>query len=209
MKSRIPRFLLLNALCLWTCVSCHKAGPGPTSGDMRHLPLAQLHKLGEQGDPQAQTFLGHKYFYGQGMPVDQVQGYQWYRKAAEQGAAEAQCFLAQCYGLGEGVAEDDSEAERWLRRSANQGYHQAQLRIGLNYLFGHGTNRIVDLIEAFKWLHLAATASYQAEDLDTSATAHQYLKQCERQMTPAQIDEARRRAREFRPIKESSTPPLR
>ena len=196
MENLLKEFVVISAICLLGCVSCQQHRT--VSEELHRLPLAELRKQGEKGDPQAQTLLGHRYFYGQGVPVDQVEGYRWYRKAAEQGSAEAQCFVGFCYGVGEGVAQDVNEADRWNRRSANQGWPQGQMRIGLNYLFGHGASNLVDLVEAYKWLHLSATGGYQIEDFYASATARQYIQQLQQRMTPEQIEEAKRRAREFK-----------
>jgi TPR repeat protein len=200
MKNFFKEFAVIPAICLLGIVSCRQERT--VSVELRTLPLAELRKLSEQGDPQAQTLLGHRYFYGQGVSMDQVEGCRWYRKAAEQGSAEAQCFVGFCYGVGDGVAQDVKEADRWNRRSANQGWPQGQMRIGLNYFFGHGASNVVDLVEAYKWLHLAATGGYQIDDFYASAAARQYIQQLRQRMKPEQIEEAKRRARDFRPVKE-------
>ncbi len=89
---------------LLVATSCERQQTVPK--DLRTLPLPQLRKLGDKGDPRAETLLGHKYFYGQGAAVDKAEGFKWYLKAAEQGYAEAQFFVGNCYGLGEGVSAD-------------------------------------------------------------------------------------------------------
>ena len=54
----------------------------------------------------------------------------------------------------------------------------------------------VDLVEAHKWISLAA-ARYSAEESAERATAAEALTKLAGSMTPAQIAAARRRAREW------------
>ena len=49
--------------------------------------LKEWQPLAEQGDAQAQYYLGVLYFKGEGVPQDYVQAREWWLKAAEQGIA--------------------------------------------------------------------------------------------------------------------------
>lgn len=64
------------------------------------LPLA------EQGDPEAQTYVGDIYEKGLGTSPDYPIAADWYRRAAEQGYASAQVSLGQLYEKGLGVPKD-------------------------------------------------------------------------------------------------------
>ncbi len=55
--------------------------------------IRELRPLAEQGDANAQLFLGIMYENGQGVPQDYAEAVKWYRKAAEQGLANAQYNL--------------------------------------------------------------------------------------------------------------------
>ena len=68
------------------------------------LPIA------EQGNADAQYFLGSMYCRGQGVSQDYKEEVKWYRLAAEQGYASAQFSLAGNYCNGEGVPQDWKEA---------------------------------------------------------------------------------------------------
>ncbi len=57
----------------------------------------------QAGDAEAQFNLGVMYDRGQGVPQDDVQAAEWYRKAAEQGHAGAQHNLGSAYYDGRGV----------------------------------------------------------------------------------------------------------
>jgi len=56
---------------------------------------------------------------GQGMPVNQAEAAEWYRRAADQGYAEAQHKLGMQYAEGRGVLRDYALAYMWLSLSGN------------------------------------------------------------------------------------------
>jgi hypothetical protein len=84
------------------------------------LPLA------EQGDPEAQLFLGELYYLGKGVEQDYDEAAGWYRIAAEQGIANAQCNVGQMLLEGVGVEQDYEEAVKWLKLAADQGHANAK-----------------------------------------------------------------------------------
>ena len=131
---------------------------------------------------------------GQGVPQDYAEAAQWYQLAADQGFTEAQYNLGVTYDEGEGVPQDDAEAARRYRLAADQGHVSAQFNLGLMYSSGKGVPQ--DDVEAHMWLNLA-TAHASAEERD------EYVKERDdvaARMTPEQIAEAQRRAREWTPI---------
>ena len=91
----------------------------------------------EDGDKEAQYFLGNCYFYGEYVCLgkNRERALFWYRKAAEQGYAEAQNKLAQCYIYDESTEE---QAIYWYRKAAEQGYAESQGTMGYLYLYGWG-----------------------------------------------------------------------
>jgi uncharacterized protein len=54
------------------------------------IPLADICKVAEQGDAEAQFNLVKIYSYGEGVQQDFEEATNWYSKAAEQGDIEAQ-----------------------------------------------------------------------------------------------------------------------
>lgn len=80
----------------------------------------------QQGDPQAQIFLGYLYETGQGVPQNFSKAAQWYWKAAEQGNAVAQYQLGSMYHLGKGVSQNYVLAYMWLDLSAAGGNPNAK-----------------------------------------------------------------------------------
>jgi hypothetical protein len=109
------------------------------------------------------------------------------RLAAEQGLAVAQSNLGLMYVKGEGVPRSDEEGAKWLRRAANQGLAVAQNKLGTMYEFGRGVPQ--DPVSAYMWYVLAAARGDAASAGQCDAIA--------KKLTPEQLEEARRRAREW------------
>ena len=138
-----------------------------------------------QGHAGAQVSLGARFEHGDGVPRDYAVAVLWYRLAAEQGGAEAQTYLGSMYQQGKGVPQDIGEAANWYRKAAEQGWAKAQGLTGWMYAV------VEDYVQAYMWLSLAAgQGDEQALKLRDSV---------EGIMTPAQIDEAEKLARKWRP----------
>ena len=116
---------------------------------------------------------------------------------AGKGNAEARTLLGAMYWSGEGVPRDHKEAARLYLLAANQGYARAQNDIGFMLGFGEGTPPLND-VEAYKWLSLAVNG-YTAKNQDRLDQARQDLAALAKRMNPAQISEAERRAKAFKP----------
>ena len=145
--------------------------------------------LAKSGNAEAQNMLGYMYRYGQGVAQDFEQARQWYRLAADQGNARAQNNLGAMYRQGLGVTQSYEEALQWFRRAAEQGNGGAQNHLGLMYFEGEGTTK--DVIQAYKWAYLSAQQGVEAAVL-----AVEFLDQ---ELTPEQIQEAKRLAKEWTP----------
>lgn len=107
-----------------------------------------------------------------------------WRPLAEQGNAGAQLDLGFMYDNGYGVPQDYQEAIAWYRRAADQGNARAQYNLGHMYDKGDGVPR--DYVQAHMWYDIAGVA-----------VAVKYRDFVAREMTPAQVTEARRLAREW------------
>lgn len=147
-----------------------------------------LLKLASDGDAEAQYYLGNMYWAPSYVPQDYVAAMAWYLKAANQGNAEAQHMIGFLYDRGLGVPQDIDQAEKWYRRSANQGSWRGQFELGHMYNFGRGVR--LDYVQAYMWLALVvAVEPMYRVDLDYVGA----------KMTPAQIAEAQKLAREWKP----------
>ena len=110
----------------------------------------------------------------------------WFRLAAEQGDAPAQHNLGVSYLNGEGVLQDDREAVKWFRLAAEQGDAQAQHNLGVMYAQGSGV--LQDYVSAHMWANIAG-----ANGNEKGTELREFVAE---QMTPSQIAEAQKRARE-------------
>ncbi len=193
MRHAIIAMLLLAALA-GTAV----AGPYEDAvSAYKHGDYAEAVRLSrraaEQGHIGAHAFLGAMYSEGVGVPQDHAEAVKWFRKAAEQGLADAQGNLGYMYHNGLGVPQDHAEAARWYRKAAEQGFAVVQLSLGLMYVKGQGVPQ--DYVLAHMWLNLAASR-LTTGDRDRAVKSRDDVAKL---MTPAQISEAQKLAREWRP----------
>ncbi|WIM09798.1 MAG: hypothetical protein OJF58_000751 [Enhydrobacter sp.] len=120
-----------------------------------------------------------------------------WRPLAEQGNAEAQTLLGAMYWSGEGVPRDHAQAAKWYLRAAQQGYARAQNDIGFMYGFGEGIPPHDD-VQAYKWISLAIER-YTAKNQDRRDQAIKDKATLEARMTPAQLAQAKREIRDWKP----------
>ena len=155
--------------------------------------------MAEQGDARAQSNLGFLYENGYGVPQDFSEAVNWYRKAAEQGDATAQSNLGRMYNTGDGVPQDFGEAVNWYRKAAEQGLANAQYNLALMYAQGQGVPQ--DYVLAHMWFTIAASR-FPPSDGEKREKAEKNRDHAASLMTPAQIAEAQRLTREWKPKKE-------
>jgi uncharacterized protein len=158
--------------------------------------LRWFRKAADQGSAQAQTNLGFVYMNGLGVPQDYAKAVAWYRKGAEQGLAEAQNNLGGMYDTGRGVQHDDAEAVKWFRKAADQGLALAQFNLAICY--GTGQSVPQDDVHAYKWLNLAI-ARFPASESKKRDEAIKLRDLLAGKMRPAQIAEAQKLVREWKP----------
>jgi uncharacterized protein len=115
------------------------------------------------------------------------------RKLAGQGDAESQSRLGYMYYQGQGVPQDYAEALKWYRLAAAQGYARAQYSLGYMYANGEGVPQ--DHVQAHKWLTLATITFTDKPERDEAIKARNSVAA---RMTPAQIAEAQKLAREWK-----------
>lgn len=164
-----------------------------TGADTR-VDYKEIRRAADQGDASAQYRLGVMYDRGIAVTQDSAEAVRWYRKAAEQGMATAQFDLATLYNFGRGVPKDNAQAVKWYRAVAEKGNSRlatiAQWALGWKYEAGQGVPR--SYVEAYKWYNIAAGSS-AGRDI----VARDPFTRIAPQMTPAQIADARERAREW------------
>lgn len=108
----------------------------------------------EQGNADAQWYLGLMCSEGLGVKKSDAEAAKWYRLAAEQGHGAAQTNLGVLYANGLGVSQSNTEAVKWYRRAAEQGWPKAQFYLGVRYFNGQGVAQ--SDTEAANWFRKAA-----------------------------------------------------
>ena len=89
--------------------------------------LHEFRPLAENGDPEAQFFLGQLHSFGEGVAQDYKEAVKWYRLAAEQGLDRAQLMLGTMYYGGRSVPQDFVRALMWMNLAAAQGLEVARI----------------------------------------------------------------------------------
>ena len=113
------------------------------------------------------------------------------RARAEAGDASAQYELGDMSWAGHGVSRNEAEAGVWYRQAAEQGQPQALWYLGDMYSEGLGVPQ--DFVEAHMWYNLA-TSRLTGDQRDEAVTDRDAVAE---QMTPPDLSEAQRLAREW------------
>lgn len=153
--------------------------------------MIEFIKLAEDGDIDSQNMVGLMFDNGLGVAQDHIEAANWYRKSAEQGSDLGQMSLADTYYYGQGNPQDFMEAAKWYRKAAEQGLNVTQDMLGSMYFKGEGVQQ--DFIKAHMWWNLAAIGGLKNAAINRDIVAEK--------MTPAQIAEAQKLAREWKPKK--------
>ncbi len=87
-------------------------------------PVAEVKAAAEQGEAEAQYYLGERYVMGYGVRQDYDEALKWYEKAAKQGFALAQFELGLIYNEGKGVQQNKWTAKEWFGKACDNGLRQ-------------------------------------------------------------------------------------
>lgn len=111
-------------------------------------------KAAEQGDMEAQYYLGLAHFQGIELEQDYTKALDWCLKAAEQGHADAQNLLGLLYFEGLGTQKNYEQGIDWIHKSAQQNNLNAQFSLGFFYQNGQGVQKDYD--KSIEWYSKAA-----------------------------------------------------
>ena len=192
-----PRFtvaIVFSIMCL-TSSACTDIQPAVDTSqndrDEDEATAKAVRKSAEAGNASAQYSLGLLYTGGVGVPQDYGQAKWWFEQASKQGHVGAQVDLGMLYLQGAGAPQSAQMAMFWFSQAAEHGDGLACAKLGWMYAEGQGV--LQDSVQAHMWYSLAAAQGDQraAEARDALA----------KQMTSAQIAEAQKLARKWKPIK--------
>ena len=104
--------------------------------------IAVIKEAAGKGGIKAQALLGTLYYYGNGVPEDEIKAVQWWRKSAEQGSPFAQYDLAMAYhdGIG-GLPKSNKKAVEWFAKGAKAGEVRSQYNLGIAYYHALGVKK--------------------------------------------------------------------
>ncbi|MDB6124681.1 MAG: Sel1 domain protein repeat-containing protein [Pedosphaera sp.] len=147
-------------------------------------------KAAQGNNSKAQYSLGSLYITGEGLPKDVNKAMELFTSAAKSGNPVAQNDLGYVFLNGYGIAPDYTKAYIWISAAAVQGYPRAEFTLGAMYQEGVGVPR--DIVEALKWFFLAADQGFREAILRRAEVVSL--------MDSAQVEEAKRRANDFKPV---------
>jgi len=188
---------------------------------------ADLKRMAERGDPEAEFELSKRYYHGTGVRRSYREAARWAREAANQGLASAQVAIGDLCLRGEGVTQSATEAASWYRKAAEKGHPMGQEQLARLYSGGDGVPQ--DDRQALEWALKAAeqglasgqylagfllccktpTSSVRSDEVAAYAwftlaaeagyeKARPFLVNLEVSMKPKELAEARRRAAAWR-----------
>lgn len=102
--------------------------------------FTKAHKIwlehAENGNPEAQAWLGAMYANGDGVEVDDKKALTWYVKAAEQGYPMAQSNAGAMYYMGQGTEKNIDQAIKWLSAAAENNDVNGLFNLAVIYTNG-------------------------------------------------------------------------
>jgi TPR repeat protein len=122
-------------------------------------------------------------------PAESAKYVRCLREKAEQGDMFSQHELGLLYSVGDLTPQDYEEAAKWFRRAADQGHATSQFHLGAMYKSGEGVPKNIVLSQMWEILSAAQGNVYARLARDIAG----------QEMTPAQIAEAQKLAREWKP----------
>jgi TPR repeat protein len=151
------------------------AATAQSSTPVGKLPITQLQKLAESGDPAAENELGIRYRLGGDVEADKAKAVEWFRKAAQAGYPKAYFNMGAAYYNGDGVDASPMRALVWFLLGKEAGDPSASdavtrarsemrakditagyMAIGDEYVQGDILKQ--DYVEAMRWYKKAVDA---------------------------------------------------
>lgn len=135
-------------------------------------------KSADNGNAEAQYYLGFCYSKGDGVQMNKQTAFYWYQKASNNGNAAAQYNLGCCYFNGDGCTQNKSIAKQWWKAAADQGNPDAQeaLRkvksrtIATGGIIAGGVALIANAISNNKSSNSSSTSSSNSKNSNSSTS---------------------------------------
>lgn len=95
------------------------------------LAFTQYKQAANMGHAEAQFYLGHCYFCGEGTEVDYAQASKWFHQALDNGCEDAVDALEELYQENGYLSDDEDGIAQWYKIAAAAGDHRAQGAYGV------------------------------------------------------------------------------
>ena len=157
----LTALLLVAGLLLCTAATADRLADGIAAYEAEDYERAYelLRPLAEEGDADAQYYVGRMYGFGRGVAKDVQRAFDLHHDAAGIGQTNSMRVLGYTYLNGvtaEGltIEQDHEKAAYWYRKAAEAGDAKAQRSMGLLYKRGEGVER--DYAQAMEWFRRGA-----------------------------------------------------
>jgi len=158
----VSSFLLFNSAF---AQSSYNDGVEAYSNKQYDKAFEIFEPLAEQGDDNAQYYMGLHYRWGYGVKQSDDKAFEWFMKSAELGDLDSQRQVGIYYQDGRGVEKSGEKALEWFLKASEQGQRYAQLSAGIIYENGDHTEKSYE--QAAYW--------YQKSADQDEETAQAYL----------------------------------
>ncbi len=178
-----------NANAQYYLGSMYEMGEGVPKNNAQAFHWYKL--AGDNGNSAGQARAGWMSYQGQGVPKNFVEAFRWFRLAAEQGHTGAMNMLGSMYFSGTGVPQDSGKAYKLWSLTASQEHSTGQFNLGI---FHRGEGSSQGNVLAYMWFELSSSHGD-----GNSFNAQRELKALTKRMAPAEIAEARKRVKVWKP----------
>jgi len=170
----------------------------PDKDPYESYSVSKLNKLAKKGDEQAMAALGVRYGTGDGVKIDPVASFNFYKSAAELGHSGAQANLSYMYLQGEGTEKNPALAFSWAKKSAEVGDYRGMEFVG--YMLGSGEGVERNLKEAaYCYLLAARRGSVSAQHTLANLYSQGYGIPADRQQSALWRERARKAVADKKP----------
>lgn len=128
LKTILHLFAIVIFLNLFACGQESDPKKAFENGDYEKARLLWL-ELAEQGDAEAQNYLGIIHYLGLGTSKDYKKANAWYERAAKAGHPDAQRNFADMIHFGRGIKKSNQDAYKWYFAAFQQGNEKAGRQI--------------------------------------------------------------------------------
>lgn len=132
--------------------------------------VSTMRAMGEGGNAAIMAMLGGMFSGSKGVPRNDAEAANWYRKAAEAGHAVSMAEYAMMLAEGRGTTRNEAEALRWYRAGADTASNYPMWRYGLMLIEGKLTAK--DPAQAAQYFQRAAEAGFAPAMYDLAVMNH-------------------------------------